>query len=85
MAAARVRNVSEGGLLVSLPEPMPVGSPLDLTVRPRGRRPVGIRGEVVRVERRGEQGRVLFDVGLRFLAEPGREPLPLLRRLISPV
>ncbi len=85
VAAARARNLSEGGLLVSLPEPMAVGSPLDLTVRPRGGTPVGLRGEVVRVERRGDQGRVLYDLGLRFLVEPGGPSLPLLRRLISSV
>jgi diguanylate cyclase (GGDEF)-like protein len=85
VAAARAKNLSEGGLLVSVPEPVEVGSPLDLTLRPRGGTPVGVRGEVVRVERRGVQGRVLYDLGLRFLAEPGVPPLPLLRRLISDV
>ena len=84
-AAARGRNLSEGGLLVSLDEPLPVGSPLDLTVRPKGAAPVALHGEVVRIERRGGEGRVLYDLGLRFLAEPGGPPLPLLRRLISSV
>jgi two-component system cell cycle response regulator len=84
-AAARAKNLSEGGLLVSFARSVPVGSPLDLTLRPRGGVPVGIRGEVVRVEAHGTQGRVLYDLGLRFLAEPGGPPLPLLRRLISDV
>ena len=84
-AAARARNLSEGGLLVSFARPVPVGTPLDLTLRPRGRDPVGVRGEVVRVEARGSAGRTLYDLGLRFLAEPGGPPLPLLRRLISDV
>jgi diguanylate cyclase (GGDEF)-like protein len=84
-AAARARNLSEGGLLVSFARPVPVGTPLDLTLRPRGRDPVGVRGEVVRVEARGTTGRTLYDLGLRFLAEPGGPPLPLLRRLISDV
>jgi hypothetical protein len=53
-------------------------------VRPRGGTPVGLRGEVVRIERRGVEGRVLYDLGLRFL-EPGGKPLPLLRRLIAEV
>src|SRR5947208_2671283 len=66
VAAARAKNLSEGGLLVSIQEPMAVGSPLDLTVRPRGGTPVGLRGEVVRVEQRGVEGRVLYDLGLRF-------------------
>ena len=84
-AAARAKNLSEGGLLVSFARPVPVGSPLDLTLRPRGGDPVGVRGEVVRVEAHGSQGRMLYDLGLRFLAEPGGAPLPLLRRLISDV
>jgi hypothetical protein len=84
-AAARAKNLSEGGLLVSFARPVPVGTPLDLTLRPRGRDPVGVRGEVVRVEARGAQGRMLYDLGLRFLAEPGGPPLLLLRRLISDV
>lgn len=85
-AAARAKNLSEGGLLlVSFARPVPVGTPLDLTLRPRGLDPVGVRGEVVRVEAHGSQGRMLYDLGLRFLAEPGGPPLPLLRRLISDV
>jgi diguanylate cyclase (GGDEF)-like protein len=84
-AAARAKNLSEGGLLVSLARPVPVGSPLDVTLRPRGGDPVGVRGEVVRVEAHGSPGRMLYDLGLRFLAEPGGPPLPLLRRLISDV
>jgi hypothetical protein len=40
---------------------------------------------VVRVEARGTTGRTLYDLGLRFVAEPGGPPLPLLRRLISDV
>jgi hypothetical protein len=28
---------------------------------------------------------MLYDLGLRFVAEPGDPPLPLLRRLISDV
>jgi hypothetical protein len=31
------------------------------------------------------EGRVLYDLGLRFVAEPGGKPLPLLRRLIAEV
>jgi hypothetical protein len=62
-----------------------VGTPLDLTLRPRGRDPVGVRGEVVRVQARGAAGRMLYDLGLRFVAAPGDPPLPLLRRLISDV
>jgi diguanylate cyclase (GGDEF)-like protein len=84
-AAARAKNLSEGGLLVSFARAVPVGSPLDVTLRPRGGAAFGVRGEVVRVEPYGAQGRVLYDLGLRFLAEPGGPSLPLLRRLISDV
>jgi hypothetical protein len=85
-AAARAKNVSEGGLLlVSFARPVPVGTPLDLTLRARGQDPVGVRGEVVRIEAHGSHGRMLYDLGLRFLADPGDPPLPLLRRLISDV
>jgi diguanylate cyclase (GGDEF)-like protein len=85
VAAARAKNLSEGGVLVSVGQPVPVGSPLDVTLRPRGGEPFGVRGEVVRVEPRGNAGRVLYDLGLRFLADPDSPPLPLLRRLISDV
>ena len=85
VASGRARDLSEGGLLVSVPQPVEVGRPLDLTLRPRGSAPVGVRGEVVRVERRGASGRVQYDLGLRILAEPGAPPVPLLRRLISDV
>jgi hypothetical protein len=85
VAAGRARDLSEGGLLLSVARPVAVGSPLDLTLRPRGGAPFGVRGEVVRVEERGAQGRVRYDLGLRFVAEPGGPPLPLPRRLISDV
>ena len=85
VAAARARNLSEGGLLLSVGRPVPVGSPLDVTLRPRDGAPLGVRGEVVRVEPRGGGARVLYDLGLRFVADPDRAPLTLLRRLISDV
>jgi diguanylate cyclase (GGDEF)-like protein len=85
VAAARAKNLSEGGLLLSLERPVPVGSPLDVTVRPRGGVPVGLRGEVVRIEPHGVDGHVRYDLGLRFVAEPGGKPLPLLRRLIAEI
>ena len=84
-AAARARNLSEGGLLLSVGRPVPVGSPLDVILRPRDGAPFGVRGEVVRVEQRGGGARVLYDLGLRFVADPESAPLPLLRRLISEV
>lgn len=84
-AVGRAKDLSEGGLLVSFPEAVAVGSPLDLTLRRRGAAPVDVRGEVVRVERRGAGGRVLYDLALRIVAEPESVPLPLLRRLIAEV
>ena len=85
VAAARARNLSEGGLLLSVGRPVPVGSPLDVPLRPRDGAPFGVHGEVVRVEQRGGGARVLYDLGLRFLADADSAPLPLLRRLISDV
>jgi diguanylate cyclase (GGDEF)-like protein len=75
-APARVKNVSEGGLLVSLREAVPLGSAVSLTIDRIGSTPVGLRGQVVRVERvPGEIGPA-FDVGVRFL-DPG-DATPLL-------
>ena len=75
-APARVKNVSEGGLLVSLREAVPLGSAVSLTIDRVGGTPVGLRGQVVRVERVPGEVEPLFDVGVRFL-DPG-EVSPLL-------
>jgi diguanylate cyclase (GGDEF)-like protein len=78
-APARVKNVSEGGLLVSLREAVPLGSAVSLTIeRAGGGTPVGLRGEVVRVERVPGEVEPAFDVGVRFL-DPD-QALPLLSR-----
>ena len=56
-AAARARNLSEGGAArLRRASPFPWAAPLDVTLRPRGGDPVGVRGEVVRVEARGRAG-----------------------------
>jgi two-component system cell cycle response regulator len=73
---ARVKNVSEGGLLVSLREAVPLGSPVSLTIERVGGTPVGLRGQVVRVERVPGEIEPVFDVGVRFL-DPG-DAAPLL-------
>ena len=73
---ARVKNSSEGGLLVSLREAVPLGSAVSLTIERTGGTPVGLRGEVVRVERVPGEIDPAFDVGVRFL-DPG-EAAPLL-------
>jgi two-component system, cell cycle response regulator len=66
-APARVKNVSEGGLLVSLRETVAVGSAVSLTIERAEAAPVGLRGEVVRVERVPGEAEPAFDVGVRFL------------------
>lgn len=81
-AVARAKNVSEGGLLVSLKEPVPVGASVSVVIRDGGSPAVGLRGEVVRVDCMppGEQG-AAYDVGVRFLAEPGADAGLVLRRV----
>lgn len=74
-AAADVKNVSEGGLLVSLREAVAVGSAVSLTIERLDATPVGLRGEVVRVERVPGEAEPAFDVGVRFLDPSEAEPL----------
>jgi diguanylate cyclase (GGDEF)-like protein len=75
-ASLRVKNLSEGGLLVSLREAVPVGSAVSLTIARADAAPVGLRGEVVRVERVPGETEPAFDVGVRFLDAAGAEALP---------
>jgi len=75
-AAVRVKNLSEGGLLVSLREAVPVGSAVSLTIERRDATPVGLRGEVVRVERVPGESEPVFDIGVRFVDPPEAEALP---------
>jgi len=74
-AATRVKNVSEGGLLVSLRETVAVGSAVSLTIERTDETPVGLRGEVVRVERVPGEAEPAFDVGVRFLEPSEAEAL----------
>jgi diguanylate cyclase (GGDEF)-like protein len=74
-APARVKNVSEGGLLVSLREAVPLGSAVSLTIERIGSTPVGLRGQVVRVERVPGEIEPAFDVGVRFLDPGDASPL----------
>ncbi len=62
---AQVKNRSEGGLLVSLREPVPLGSAVTIVIDRRGASTVDLRGEVVRVER--VSGEAAYDVGVRFV------------------
>ena len=66
-APLAVKNLSEGGLLVSLRQAVPVGSSVSLTIERGEAAPVGLRGEVVRVERVPGEAEASFDVGVRFL------------------
>jgi diguanylate cyclase (GGDEF)-like protein len=70
---ADVKNVSEGGMLVSLREAVALGSAVRLSIESPEREPVGLRGEVVRVERVPGTGDAAYDVGVRFL-EPDAAP-----------
>jgi len=65
--AARAKNISRGGLLLSLKRPLDVGSMLELVIQQDKNAPsLGLRGEVVRV--RPTPGReAQFDVGLKLV------------------
>jgi diguanylate cyclase (GGDEF)-like protein len=73
---ARARNISKGGLLVSLDRDVPVGSHVSLVIRPDSGAPLAVTGEVVRVAAGDDSS---FDVAVR-LAEGSFEPMVLLRR-----
>jgi diguanylate cyclase (GGDEF)-like protein len=66
-APARVKNVSDGGLLVSLRQEVAMGSAVQLLIESPGGKSVGLRGEVVHIERVPGVDEVAFDVGVRFL------------------
>jgi len=70
--AAEVKNVSDGGLLVSLREPVPIGAAVTLVIERTGAPSFDLRGQVVRVERVVGQTDAAYDVGVRFV-EP-RKP-----------
>jgi len=74
-APVSVKNLSEGGLLVSLREAVAVGSSVSLTIERTEAAPVGLRGEVVRVERVPGEAEPVFDVGVRFLDPAEAEAL----------
>lgn len=76
--AARAKNVSAGGLLVSLRQPVPVGSNVTLVIRPAGASSMALRGVVVRVEKVGHNGGRPYEVGVRLVGE-STEALTVLR------
>jgi diguanylate cyclase (GGDEF)-like protein len=66
-APARAKNVSDGGILVSLRQEVPMGSAVQLVIAAPGTAAVGLRGEVIHVERVPGTEEPAFDVGVRFL------------------
>jgi diguanylate cyclase (GGDEF)-like protein len=64
-SAVLAKNVSAGGVLVSLREPVAIGSKVSVVLKDTGAEVVDLRGEVVRVTR--GKGRKAFDVGVRFM------------------
>jgi diguanylate cyclase (GGDEF)-like protein len=74
---ARIKNVSEGGLLVSLREAVAVGSAVSLVIERADEEPLDLRGEVMHVERVPGQEEPAFDVGVRFVEPPGVAPAVL--------
>jgi diguanylate cyclase (GGDEF)-like protein len=67
--AARSKNVSESGLLLSLRQPVAVGASVELLVHPRSGETLGLQGEVVRVQAPA-RGHAFYDVGLRLFGDP---------------
>jgi len=70
---ARVKNVSEGGLLVSLRRKVPLGSTVRLVIEAPDAPPVGFRGEVVHLQPVPGEEDPAFDVGVRFIDSDGAE------------
>ena len=66
-APVEVKNVSEGGLLVSLRQEVPMGSTVSLVIESPGAKPVDLRGEVVHLQPVPGAEEPAFDVGVRFL------------------
>jgi two-component system cell cycle response regulator len=74
--SARARNFSEGGFLVNLRDPVPVGTPLNIVIHPAGSPALALRGEVVRVTPSSDRQ---YDVGVRLLSSPSQKLLVLRR------
>ena len=72
-APVLVKNVSEGGLLVSLRHEVPMGSTVSLVIESPDEKPVSLRGEVVHLARVPGEEEPAFDVGVRFLEVPDSE------------
>ena len=66
--SGQVTDISAGGLLVRLKEPVLPGITLNVVVRPKDAEPLGLRGEVVRV-RQAPGHQALYDIGLRLSSD----------------
>ena len=75
-APARVKNVSDGGLLVSLRREVPMGSTVSLLIETPDAEPVGFRGEVVHLQPVPGEDEPVFDVGIRFVDPDEAKPRP---------
>jgi len=78
---ARGQNLSEGGMLISMPEPVPVGSKITVVVRVSDDDPLALRGRVVRLASQGNRG---YEAGLRLATDPTGSNTLVLRRLMPP-
>jgi diguanylate cyclase (GGDEF)-like protein len=78
---ARGQNLSEGGMLVSMTEPVPVGAKITVVVRVNDDGPLALRGHVVRLAPRGGEG---YEAGLRLATDPTGGNALVLRRLMPP-
>lgn len=76
---ARGQNLSEGGMLVSMGEPVPVGSRVTVVVRTKANGPLALRGQVVRLHPRGAG---LYEAGLRLATDGNGGNTLVLRRLM---
>jgi diguanylate cyclase (GGDEF)-like protein len=77
--SARGQNLSEGGMLVSMTEPVPVGSKVTVVVRVHDDGPLALRGHVVRLLPRGQD---VYEAGLRLATDPSGGNALVLRRLM---
>lgn len=72
--ACRALNLSERGILLESPRPLPLGQSLELLLELPGAE-MSLQGDVVRVEeRQTARGRKVYDAGVRFRF--GRRSLP---------
>jgi len=66
----RLKDISRSGLFLSLPEPLPLESPVALSLRlpgPSGERPLKARGVVVRQVPDDPDSHLIPGVGVRFV------------------